>query len=723
MGQTFKKRRIKYMGNRIVISESQYSRLFLNEQELPPSFKKGLDKDKQLNLNDPNGLEGWLKNGQVDDEGVNNVDKKGGNEDVSNDNYFNTPNVIEKLPFYLENAPEWFDKESARFLDDPMGSGGVYVDKYGSTYGEWNSDRKKPLSNDEKKKINDFKRESDQIKRNAMMSAMEKIVPLTQDEKLSLLNKKYSDSIGDTNKSIEYGIKQRSGLVYNPYTKEWESPTDKPKKTSQTSTYCNYRHIQYCKKKGEVAMVKNFSGKELNSLLPNQPVPWTDSEKYPICVCGDERTKMSAGSDYDDKYLQQKREESYKTDIKRMLMMSGECDEDCYNNMVSIANYVGGCANDYHCVLDLLSIVSLAIPGVGLAVSAGLDFLNAGAYGLEGLTAKNTADRDAAYLAGGLTMLGGILGGGIGQTRRIIKYGSKKPKIFNYASDVMSTVQKEFKGVKNLKSVKDKTKLAEIYKEAKQIHKMSDDDIKIAHDLLKYYKKLDPAIVKEYTKAMGELKKLSSVDKGNLIKLVRNESFQKLVKNSGNDILTSLKKYMSKVAKKEAVMEGALFIALTEVMEQPSVQKWIGEKYKMLMYSGRKDIRGLVEKEGYEWDGTKKVFGAVVKGTPEYSKEQSGEDNTKLKQAWLKGWRPDKEPIEWLLKNPKYQTKGFKKSYGKYTGDDKVVRKVRPKDNKDVEDGVKYYDTEEELNKVNSMDDNVTEDEIETTGSIYEKYL
>ena len=31
MGQTFKKRRIKYMGNRIVISESQYSRLFLNE--------------------------------------------------------------------------------------------------------------------------------------------------------------------------------------------------------------------------------------------------------------------------------------------------------------------------------------------------------------------------------------------------------------------------------------------------------------------------------------------------------------------------------------------------------------------------------------------------------------------------------------------------------------------------------------------------------------------
>lgn len=683
------------MGNRIIISESQYGRLFLNEQELPPSFKKGLDKDKQLNLNDPNGLEGWLKNSQVDDEGVNNVDKKGGNEDVSDDNFI----PFKKLPFVLENAPEWFDKESARFLDDPMGPGGVYVDKYGSTYGEWNSDRKKPLSNDEKKKINDFKRESDQIKRNAMMSTMEKIVPLTQDEKLSLLNKKYSDSIGDTNKSIEYGIKQRSGLVYNPYTKEWESPADKPKKTSQTSTYCNYRHKQYCKKKGEVAMVKNFSGKELNSLLPNQPVPWTDSKKYPICVCGDERTKMSAGSDYDDKYLKQKREESYKTDIKRMIMMSGECDEDCYNNMVSIANYVGGCANDYHCVLDLLSIVSLTIPGVGLAVSAGLDFLNAGAYGLEGLTAKNTADRDAAFLAAGLTMLGGFLGGGIGQTRRIIKYGSKKPKIFNYASDVMSTVQKEFKGVKNLKSVKDKTKLAEIYKEAKQIHKMSDDDILIAHDLLKYYKKLDPAIVKEYTKAMGELKKLSSVDKGNLIKLVRNESFQKLVKNSGNDILTSLKKYMSKVAKKEAVMEGALFIALTEVMEQPSVQKWIGEKYKMLKYSGRKDIRGLVEKDGYDWGNVKEIF----------LSDSTEQDNVKLKQAWLKGWRPE-IGRDWLIKNPKYQTKTFKNLLSK----PKRIAALRSDDPDFVEkEGVKYVEDEVSVNLWNKLDDNVTDEDIE----------
>ena len=397
-----------------------------------------------------------------------------------------------------------------------------------------------------------------------------------------------------------------------------------------------------------------------------------------------------------------------------------------------VAQYLGNCAEDYHCVLDLLSIATLAIPGVGLALSAGIDLLNGMSYGVEAYNATNSADRNAAILAGGLTMFGGFLGGGIKQTNKILKYGSIDPKIYEYASDVMSTVQKEYKGAKSLKSIdptkgvnvlgnKANPKLSEIYDQAAKKYGLNDNEVLLAHDLLKNFSKIDPAIAKQYANALGDLE--SKIGKGNLVLLGKDKGLKTAIDASGGDIIEGLSKHMGKVARKEAVMEGTLFIALTEAMEQPSVQKWIGEKYNILKYSGRKDIRGLVEKEGYGWDDTKKVFDAVVKGTPEYSKEQSIEDNTKLKQAWLKGWRPDKEPIEWLLKNPKYQTKGFKKSYGKYTGDDKVVRKVRPKDNKDVEDGVKYYDTEEELNKVNSMDDNVTEDEIETTGSIYEKYL
>jgi hypothetical protein len=54
-----------------------------------------------------------------------------------------------------------------------------------------------------------------------------------------------------------------------------------------------------------------------------------------------------------------------------------------------------------------------------------------------------------------------------------------------------------------------------------------------------------------------------------------------------------------------------------------------------------KNIKSIIEDEGFKWDSVKKVFGS----------SGSSEDNTKLKNAWLNGWRPgDKVP-------QKYQTK------------------------------------------------------------------
>ena len=225
------------MGNRIVISESQYGRLFLGEQELPPSFKKGLDKDKQLNLNDPNGLEGWLKNGQVDDE--------------------------KEVEGYLKNLPQY-------------GTYDMSKDVFGT-----------PTKRKEKTTNKNVNKDLKNLPQYGMYD-----LP--------------TDNLGNVD--------------YSWSNKEVGNVDNLPVKSE---TACNSKQINYCKRKNQGILIKNFSGKELNSLLPNQPVPWTDSEKYPICVCGDERTKMSDGSDYDDKYLQQKREESYKTDIKRMLMMSG----------------------------------------------------------------------------------------------------------------------------------------------------------------------------------------------------------------------------------------------------------------------------------------------------------------------------------------------------------------------------------------------------------------
>ena len=166
---------------------------------------------------------------------------------------------------------------------------------------------------------------------------------------------------------------------------------------------------------------------------------------------------------------------------------------------------------------------------------------------------------------------------------------------------------------------------------------------------------------------------------------------------------------MGKVARKEAVMEASLFVILTEAMEQPSVQKWIAEKANMIKYSGREDIRGLVEKEGYEWGNVKEIF---------YS-DGTAPDNVKLKQAWEKEWRPELGR-DWLFKNPKYQTKTFKSLLSK----PKRIAALRS-DNTDFKEkeGVQYFDSEEGVRIYNQIDSNVTDEDIDAASSELDKYL
>lgn len=404
----------------------------------------------------------------------------------------------------------------------------------------------------------------------------------------------------------------------------------------------------------------------------------------------------------------------------------------------SVAQWAGGCTEDFHCVLDVLSIAALALPGVGLAVSAGIDLLNGMSYGVEAYNATNKEDRHAAILAGGLTMFGGLVGGGIKQTNKIIKYGSIDPKIYEYASDVMSTVQKEYKGVKSLKSIdpekglnalgkKTDPKLGEIYGQAAKKYGLNDNEVLLAHDLLKNFSNIDPAIAKQYANTLSDLG--SKIDKGNLVLLGKNKGLKTAIDASGGDIVEGLSKYMGKVARKEAVMEASLFVILTEAMEQPSVQKWMSEKYSMLKYSGREDIRGLVEKEGYDWENTKEIFMSISTKNPDgskndsYSDKQSEEDNSLLKKAWEKEWRPELG-ADWLIKNPKYQTKTFKSLLSKpiriaalRSDDPDFVEKDNERYFDDVDDVKLYNKTANVKGDVLNYDDSASEMERAINGN------
>jgi hypothetical protein len=372
-----------------------------------------------------------------------------------------------------------------------------------------------------------------------------------------------------------------------------------------------------------------------------------------------------------------------------------------YKTGGSIWSYLGDCFTDYHCALDVASIVALAIPGVGPIVSMGLDFVNASAYGVEAVNAETNEERDAALLAGSLTLFGGFLGGGVGQTKRILTAAEKNPKIYSYANEVISRTEKELPLYKNLKAAEKDVKLTTIYKETAEKYGLSDADILVGHNIIKDFSKIDLPTAKIYSEALSKID--TKIGRANLRRIANDSRFKNLVLSNNGDVVTSLSKFVKTQAGKEALTELGLFFVLTEALEIPEVQKWIGEAYNYLKYANREDIRGLVEKEGYGWESTKQVFGS----------DGSVTDNTLLANAWKSGWRPfdinltksGKEiGVEDMNLNvpEKYQTKTFKERNSqlkKGVGSEKI--ELAPKDEKERKEGVKYYEKQEHIDMIN----------------------
>ena len=637
------------MGNRIVISESQYSRLFLNEQPNKDKvnvFKTGYERAQQqwaaFGADNP-------KTGRdlIPDDSVKYY------KDLSVQAFKSIDKKWEEVGKY-KLSPE----DEVRIYGDTE-SGGISLSARQSNL-EFNNGYKPfgSLSDEETKNL--------EIRNNAKIQEYNQIII-------------YNDNIKNQKKLIPQHCKKpnitrryyefihgtgESGSVSKS---KWEYWTKRKKEKNGTIGWYNSKpgvipkyglYLSFQDNPGEDPFIHCN-----NEMLKGVWVYETEVGPYCGCYVPDNQKYMSDLGVSKTDYLL-----GYNQKVEKYVKSKEPGFLD------SVAQWAGGCTEDYHCVLDILSIAALAVPGVGLALSAGLDFVNGISYGVEGYNATNSADRYAAILAGGLTMFGGLMGGGIKQTNKILKYGAKNPKIFEYASDVMTTVQKEYKGVKNLKSIDPDTglnilgkkrdpKLSEIYGQAAEKYGLTNNEVLIAHDLLKNFSKIDPAIAKQYTNALTALE--NKIQKGNLVLLGKEKGLKTAIDASGGDIVVGLKKYMGKVARKEAVMEASLFVILTEAMEQPSVQKWIAEKANMIKYSGREDIRGMVEKEGYDWGNVKEIFMAISTKNPDgsknddYSREQSGEDNSLLKKAWLKGWRPELGR-DWLFKNPKYQTKTFK---------------------------------------------------------------
>ena len=371
-----------------------------------------------------------------------------------------------------------------------------------------------------------------------------------------------------------------------------------------------------------------------------------------------------------------------------------------YKTGGSIWAYLGDCFTDYHCALDIASIAALAIPGVGPMVSMGIDFVNAGAYGVEAASSKNVDERNMALLAGGLTLFGGFLGGGVGQTRRYLSAAEKNPKIYSYANEVISRTERELPMYKNFKAAQKDAKLTEIYEETKLKYGLNSSDVAVGHGIIQDFSKIDLPTASMYSEALSKID--SRIGRANLRRIGNDSRFKNLVLANNGDVVKSLSKFVKTQAGKEALTELGLFIVLTEAMEIPEVQQWIAEKYNYIKYVNREDIRGLVEKEGYQWEKTKQVFGS----------NGSTLDNSLLTNAWKSGWRPfDKNLIksgkeitldDMNLNVPeKFQTTTFKErkaQMSKVFSSEKI--ELAPKEGEERKEGVKYYEKQEHIDMI-----------------------
>ena len=403
-----------------------------------------------------------------------------------------------------------------------------------------------------------------------------------------------------------------------------------------------------------------------------------------------------------------------------------------YEKGTSVWNYISDCFSDFHCVMDVASIAVLAIPAVGPMLSMGIDFANAATYGVDVYNAKTKEERDAAIIAGGLTLFGGILGGGVGQTKRILTKGSANPKVYLYADEVIRRIDNELPLLKDVKSNVKNQKLVKIYKETAEKYGLKDSEFLLGHDIIDNFAKIYPKVAKIYSDALTTIE--SKVGRSNLLAVAKNKNFKNIVLQNNGDVVTSLKSFMKTTAGKEALQELGMFVILSEVLSEPTVAKWLSDKINLVQHNLKPTVQTSIKNDGYDWKGTKEIF----------LSDGSVKDNTLLFNAYTKGWRPwtkseetpnESETIksrEWLIKNPSFQTKKFKDWLSTQTselmkksisGKESLGAEMVPVDVKNRKENVRYTDTKEEMDALNVDDGKNQEEAIDLLDKQLEEYL
>ena len=396
------------------------------------------------------------------------------------------------------------------------------------------------------------------------------------------------------------------------------------------------------------------------------------------------------------------------------------------------------------CVIDNLSIGASLIPYVGTVISAFFDAINAIIYTGEAIVygaqsqynlligdtkGYNEKQKEALMKLGfaGLSALGIIPG--VTEAKAIARIGEPVIK----ATEKI-TVEITQKGVQNM-SKKEINNL--IKKETKNL---TEDQVKQVGELLqmlgdpKKLKNLGFEDVVKFNKEVDEfLKKYKSIkvkgrnvniNRRSLAAYIGTQEGKTILAKSGNDLSKALKSQAFKESFKTFIIQ----LTLSGVMVGGMGYYEYTKKEKLEKEAKDGKIYAIVQLAGYDWDLTKEIFGVNPKN--------SYNDNILLKKAWNKGWRPwdENENIEegvmWLMKNPKYQTDIFKENHLKQNIDstggieidveelnqeklDFYKSNIESLKNKNKVDGIIQFQGKEELEQqFNDENDNLNEKDM-----------
>ena len=306
-----------------------------------------------------------------------------------------------------------------------------------------------------------------------------------------------------------------------------------------------------------------------------------------------------------------------------------------------VADWGVYCVSDYHCLLDVASVVALAIPGIGPLVSMGLDVVNGIAYGVEGYMSDNKTEKYGNYTAAALTIVGGVATG-YGLAKSLAKINKASPKVMKFTDDFLGEIVNKY-GKKGITKVDDviKKEIDDMFKKKILSNGLTKAEVKYSIDIISDVTKFvgDEKSLKSYVNGLQSLNK--KFDKVKLQQVFAKKRYQKLLKESNGDVLIALDKY-SKLPEGKMVLTQLGFFAAGEAVLPGLINGYITDK----SLSGDWGPKKLVEALGYDWVQTKKSFGAISKTNEDgsknekWTKEKSIADNTLLQKAINSGWRP-----------------------------------------------------------------------------------